>query len=593
MIQGNEKTITLASNFLLSSDTNDINNTIIDGSQPQNPTYGMCVMFKNQDSILQSRIIGFTIEKGTGYYGAHGGGVFTQSATATIEFNHIQNCTVTGNSPDGAGIRIGNSSGDTSKVCYIRNNVIRNCTIANADAQALGAGITLFDVSAVIEGNQLTHNIITGDSNAVSGGGGICFIGNSNAFHNPYLTIKDNLLSYNEVLSGLADGGGIDISTFLLCKPVSVIEGNTITQNQVRSNATVNVDGYATGGGIYLLSADQTTITGNVISDNSVMDSPDSWGGGIFIERDVTAPVETMPLVEKNRIAGNDAREGGAIHCKTSGVRLINNLMTENTATNLGGAVSINWLSAYDLPSEIINNTMTANTVTAPGGIAGSVNLNGLSSTLLMNNIFYNNNADNEISINETTVGIYNCNVDGTKIIGAWTGNGNFPGDPCFCDGDYQIGETSCCEDAGLESVEFGTACYYAPLIDRLDSPRPWHLGFDIGSDECDVITKLPDSHSAETGNPFVVVRPNPFSDFTTLEYELELPGEVTFIIYNNEGQRVDVLVNEFQSKGQHMVQWNAEGLPAGIYFYELRAEGVGQSAVSGQRSAVGKLVKF
>lgn len=85
---------------------------------------------------------------------------------------------------------------------------------------------------------------------------------------------------------------------------------------------------------------------------------------------------------------------------------------------------------------------------------------------------------------------------------------------------------------------------------------------------------------------------PNPFSDFTTFEYELEEPGEVTLTIFNHLGQQVELLVNEPQTKGKHNVQWNAEDLPAGIYFYRL-AVGGQRSAVSDQQSAIGKLVKY
>jgi len=102
-------------------------------------------------------------------------------------------------------------------------------------------------------------------------------------------------------------------------------------------------------------------------------------------------------------------------------------------------------------------------------------------------------------------------------------------------------------------------------------------------------LKKLPEYPSTGTDIIYTVVRPNPFIDVITLEYELDRAGQVNIFIFNSQGQQVAVLVNNYQDKGQHMVQWNAEGMPAGIYFYELRAEGVGQSAVSGQRSAVGK----
>jgi hypothetical protein len=48
----------------------------------------------------------------------------------------------------------------------------------------------------------------------------------------------------------------------------------------------------------------------------------------------------------------------------------------------------------------------------------------------------------------------------------------------------------------------------------------------------------------------------------------------------------VAVLVDGKQAAGEQRMQWEAEGMPAGIYYYRL--------AVSSWRSAVGgKIVKF
>jgi serine protease len=79
---------------------------------------------------------------------------------------------------------------------------------------------------------------------------------------------------------------------------------------------------------------------------------------------------------------------------------------------------------------------------------------------------------------------------------------------------------------------------------------------------------------------------PNPFSSFTTFDYKLEEAGVVTLKIFNNIGHEVATLVNEQQSKGTHQVRWNAEGFSAGIYLYQLRAEGI-------EHFYTGKIVKY
>ncbi len=45
-------------------------------------------------------------------------------------------------------------------------------------------------------------------------------------------------------------------------------------------------------------------------------------------------------------------------------------------------------------------------------------------------------------------------------------------------------------------------------------------------------------------------------------------------------GQKVATLVNEKQSAGLHQVQWHAKDFAAGIYIYQLKANGQKQSAL-------------
>jgi len=65
---------------------------------------------------------------------------------------------------------------------------------------------------------------------------------------------------------------------------------------------------------------------------------------------------------------------------------------------------------------------------------------------------------------------------------------------------------------------------------------------------------------------------PNPFSTFTTLSYTLDKPENVQFTVYNVQGQNVYIM-QENQEKGQQKLQWNAEGLPAGMYYFRIQAE--------------------
>ena len=62
-INFNGKAITVASHFVVDGDTNHINNTVIDGSQPANPDYGSVVSFVTLEDTT-SIICGFTITGG-------------------------------------------------------------------------------------------------------------------------------------------------------------------------------------------------------------------------------------------------------------------------------------------------------------------------------------------------------------------------------------------------------------------------------------------------------------------------------------------------------------------------------------------------
>jgi photosystem II stability/assembly factor-like uncharacterized protein len=75
---------------------------------------------------------------------------------------------------------------------------------------------------------------------------------------------------------------------------------------------------------------------------------------------------------------------------------------------------------------------------------------------------------------------------------------------------------------------------------------------------------------------------PNPFNSVTTFDYKLEETGVVTLKIFNCLGQEVGIPVYEHQLKGRHQARWNAQGMPAGIYFYRLTA---------GNQSSKGKMM--
>lgn len=65
---------------------------------------------------------------------------------------------------------------------------------------------------------------------------------------------------------------------------------------------------------------------------------------------------------------------------------------------------------------------------------------------------------------------------------------------------------------------------------------------------------------------------PNPFNPNTVIEYSLPVGCHVRLSVYNALGREVDILVDTYQTEGEHRVSWNAHGMPSGIYFYRIKA---------------------
>lgn len=76
-----------------------------------------------------------------------------------------------------------------------------------------------------------------------------------------------------------------------------------------------------------------------------------------------------------------------------------------------------------------------------------------------------------------------------------------------------------------------------------------------------------------ETVSSFSVA-PNPTSGNTTFQYDLAAAARVNLAIYDATGKLVTQVLNETQGAGTQQINWNAEGLSNGIYFYTLSIDG-------------------
>ncbi len=65
---------------------------------------------------------------------------------------------------------------------------------------------------------------------------------------------------------------------------------------------------------------------------------------------------------------------------------------------------------------------------------------------------------------------------------------------------------------------------------------------------------------------------PNPFNPSTVIRYEIGEASEVILKIYSALGEDVETLVNREHTAGTYEVQFKANGLSTGIYFYSIQA---------------------
>ncbi|MFQ5651215.1 MAG: choice-of-anchor J domain-containing protein [bacterium] len=87
------------------------------------------------------------------------------------------------------------------------------------------------------------------------------------------------------------------------------------------------------------------------------------------------------------------------------------------------------------------------------------------------------------------------------------------------------------------------------------------------------LVTRVAQGPSAPSRIELLQNYPNPFNPTTRITYSLPQEAAVTLKVYNLLGQVVSTLVDEeVQSAGLHAVQFVADELPNGVYYYQIEA---------------------
>jgi len=122
-------------------------------------------------------------------------------------------------------------------------------------------------------------------------------------------------------------------------------------------------------------------------------------------------------------------------------------------------------------------------------------------------------------------------------------------------------------KEKGIYAIRYPDS-KHAWAITGIGGPRGvWYQKYDVVADlkSRDII---PDKFTLSQNYP------NPFNPSTKIRYSLPQKGFVTIKVFDMLGRDVTNLINEEQNAGQHEVNFKANNLPSGIYFYRITAGG-------------------
>ncbi|MBN2426629.1 MAG: T9SS type A sorting domain-containing protein [Calditrichaceae bacterium] len=340
------------------------------------------------------------------------------------------------------------------------------------------------------------------------------------------------------------------------------IEGGAFSirsSNQVRiSNSTFQYN-EATYGAALFIEDSNILLEWNTFTENEA-----SFGGAVFLRNDTI-------LIRNSKFYRNNAgKNGGAIYTSETQLEMQNSLLAVNYA-GYGGALSYTYSNIFST-----NNTFADNEAVLLGGAVYNTYSENV---IYTNNIFWNNKADSLSNqfyfVKSDSAEFYYCLFEGdssdfTGDKPVLTYENNISGDPLFshetgC--EYMLQEGSPALDAGTPD----TSSLGLPATDLAGNERIQYGRIDIGAYEKGESVEISQNKALlPTENKLLANYPNPFNPMTTIAYDLVNREHVHLAIYNTLGQKVRVLVDEAQNAGRHNVNFTANGIASGIYFYVL-----------------------
>jgi len=111
--------------------------------------------------------------------------------------------------------------------------------------------------------------------------------------------------------------------------------------------------------------------------------------------------------------------------------------------------------------------------------------------------------------------------------------------------------------------------------------------------EEVQVLAEISSGLAELIGEQPIQVFPNPTRGISHFAFHISQYQYVSLKIYDVHGRQVAVVLDEMLPAGEHVVRYDMTGLPAGVYFVELRAKGIERRAEGLGHRAVEKVVKM
>jgi len=364
-INYNGKNITVASNYINSSDWSDVEQTIIDGQQQ-----GHVVLIENGETS-QATLNGFTITNGRSGFG---GGISCQNNSSPVLLNLI----IAYNAADTSGGGIS---------CYLNSNpTITNVWIHDNHAGLLTAG-SAGGLSAVIGSAPVVSNCQIWNNSSTLNGGGVrvhdgginltnCEIYSNNAVYGAGICIINSSSEAVDVSSCIVhdnfgeEGAGISIRQSNVVINGLVIENNQASNNgggiQISENASLSThDSQVTGnhaeslgGGIYIDSSYVSFFGGSIGANTAVS------GGGIMAGNNSNLIINNVQVTD-NVVDSYDG--GGGLRMLQGDVYIDNSYFARNTSTGWGGAINVTNQDSVNAHTVNISNTVIEENYAADG----------------------------------------------------------------------------------------------------------------------------------------------------------------------------------------------------------------------------------